>query len=140
MATAVQHLHSLNVLHRDIKPENILLGDDGEVKLADFGWSVVCSKGRRNTICGTLDYLAPEMLSGGGYDHRVDIWSLGVLCYELLFGKPPFEHQNLSQASNLVKTTNFSFPEKPSVCQEAQDLIRKVSFLLSHSRSSVRFS
>lgn len=83
-------MHNKNVIHRDIKPEN-LLNSDGVVKLTDFGWSSHCPQDRRKTMCGTLDYLPPEMISNSHYDHTIDIWSVGILAYEFLTGSPPFE-------------------------------------------------
>jgi serine/threonine protein kinase len=73
----------LNIIHRDIKPENILISKDDELKLADFGWSNFNhGQNKRETYCGTLDYLAPEMVDKSHlHDYRVDIWSLGVLIY-----------------------------------------------------------
>ncbi|XP_075757277.1 aurora kinase A isoform X2 [Pelodiscus sinensis] len=91
LADALSYCHSKRVIHRDIKPENLLLGSNGELKIADFGWSVHAPSSRRTTLCGTLDYLPPEMIEGRTHDEKVDLWSLGVLCYEFLVGKPPFE-------------------------------------------------
>jgi aurora kinase len=99
MAEALRYMHNKNIMHRDIKPENILLGLHHEIKLADFGYSVHSESGFRSTVCGTLDYLSPEvaviMLKPGKskefYTKAIDQWSLGVLTYELLVGKPPFE-------------------------------------------------
>ncbi|KAF5900807.1 aurora kinase B-like, partial [Clarias magur] len=91
LADALYYCHSKKVIHRDIKPENLLLGANGELKIADFGWSVHTPSSRRSTLCGTLDYLPPEMIEGKTHDERVDLWSLGVLCYEFLVGNPPFE-------------------------------------------------
>ncbi|MEQ2171884.1 hypothetical protein GOODEAATRI_015154, partial [Goodea atripinnis] len=91
LADALHYCHTKNVIHRDIKPENLLLGGNGELKIADFGWSVHTPSSRRSTLCGTLDYLPPEMIEGKTHDEKVDLWSLGVLCYEFLVGKPPFE-------------------------------------------------
>ncbi|KAJ4927441.1 hypothetical protein JOQ06_015169, partial [Pogonophryne albipinna] len=91
LADALNYCHSKKVIHRDIKPENLLLGANGELKIADFGWSVHTPSSRRSTLCGTLDYLPPEMIEGKTHDEKVDLWSLGVLCYEFLVGKPPFE-------------------------------------------------
>lgn len=90
---AVEYLHSKKppIIHRDIKPENLIFDNNGRVKLADFGWSNVLNENKlRQTYCGTLDYLAPEMIQETGHDVQLDIWSLGVLIYELLTGRAPF--------------------------------------------------
>ena len=90
LADALKYCHSKNVIHRDIKPENLLMGLKGELKIADFGWSVHAPSSKRQTLCGTLDYLPPEMITGSHHDASVDLWALGILCYEFLVGKPPF--------------------------------------------------
>uniref|UniRef100_A0A182SKA8 Aurora kinase n=1 Tax=Anopheles maculatus TaxID=74869 RepID=A0A182SKA8_9DIPT len=89
LVSALIYLHERNVIHRDIKPENLLLGHGGELKIADFGWSVHEPTSSRTTLCGTLDYLSPEMVQGQPHTKTVDLWSLGVLAYELLCGKAP---------------------------------------------------
>lgn len=94
MADALAYLHSKHVIHRDIKPENLLLGINGELKIGDFGWSVHAPGNRRMTLCGTLDYLPPEMVEGREHNEKVDYWALGVLTYEFLIGNPPFEDRN----------------------------------------------
>ncbi len=91
MADALSYLHSKHVIHRDIKPENLLLGINGELKIGDFGWSVHAPGNRRKTLCGTLDYLPPEMVEGKEHSEKVDYWALGVLTYEFICGAPPFE-------------------------------------------------
>ena len=94
---ALEYLHSRvpPVIHRDIKPENILLdkeGREGRVKLADFGWSNFFNSERtRMTYCGTVEYLAPEMINQQGHTTKLDIWNLGVLMFELLTGQAPFQ-------------------------------------------------
>ncbi len=91
LAAALKYCHEHKVIHRDIKPENLLLDMKGDLKIADFGWSVHAPSSRRATMCGTLDYLPPEMVENESHDENVDLWSLGILCYEFLVGKPPFE-------------------------------------------------
>jgi serine/threonine protein kinase len=87
---AVEYMHNQNppIIHRDIKPENILYSG-GHLKLADFGWSNLKDK-VRTTFCGTPEYLAPEMLLEKGHNEKLDVWTLGVLLYEMLVGKAPF--------------------------------------------------
>lgn len=87
---ALIYLHSQKpaIIHRDLKPENILLSDN-KCKIADFGWSNITDE-FRNTFCGTPDYLAPEMIIGTGHDEKLDVWTVGVMMYELIEGNPPF--------------------------------------------------
>ncbi|XP_013919770.1 PREDICTED: aurora kinase A [Thamnophis sirtalis] len=127
LADALLYCHSKRVIHRDIKPENLLLGSNGELKIADFGWSVHAPSSRRSTICGTLDYLPPEMIEGRTHDETVDLWSLGVLCYEFLVGKPPFEAETYQDTYRAISRVEYRFP--PFVTEGAQDLISK---LLKH--------
>ena len=83
-AIGIDYLHKKNILHRDLKPENLLLDVNKNIKVCDFGWSAEFSGSKRQTYCGTIDYMSPEMVKGLPYDHSVDIWSLGVLLFELL--------------------------------------------------------
>jgi aurora kinase A len=122
IADALRYCHSKKVIHRDIKPENLLLGINGEIKIADFGWSVHSPSSRRDTLCGTLDYLPPEMVQGMPHDEKVDLWSLGVLCYECLVGKPPFEAATFEETYRRIGRADYSFPSH--VSDGARDLIR----------------
>ncbi|GCB62111.1 aurora kinase C-like isoform X1 [Scyliorhinus torazame] len=128
LADALVYCHSKKVIHRDIKPENLLLGANGELKIADFGWSVHAPASRRATLCGTLDYLPPEMIEGKMHDEKVDLWSLGVLCYEFLVGQPPFEAADRQETFRRISKVDFKFP--PFVTEGAKDLIIK---LLKHN-------
>lgn len=103
MIQALKYLHEKNIIHRDIKPENILLSIDDEIKLTDFGWSIHVSdrNKRRQTYCGTPDYICPEIAYKKDYDFRLDLWCLGVLTFELNAGEPPF--QNALDKRDLVR-------------------------------------
>lgn len=99
------HLHSLRIAHRDLKPENILLfGKDLRAKIGDFGWCVELSedKPHRLTFCGTLDYVAPEMLRGEPHNTAVDLWALGVLLHEMLLAKAPFTGSCQKETMDLI--------------------------------------
>ena len=124
LAGALQYCHKKHVIHRDIKPENLLLDMKGEVKIADFGWSVHAPNKRRTTLCGTLDYLPPEMILGQEHDQMVDVWSLGVLMYEFLVGSPPFEAQGHHETYKKISKVDIKWPSQVSA--EARDLISKL--------------
>lgn len=90
----IDFLHKNSIIHRDLKPENLLIDKNKRIKLCDFGWSAVNDETARYTFCGTVDYMAPEMILGHAYNYSVDIWSLGVLLYEILHGEPPYKGGN----------------------------------------------
>jgi aurora kinase len=89
MGEAIAYLHTRHVAHRDLKPENVLIGEDGALKLADFGWAVLVPPHQpsRMTMCGTPEYLSPEMVAGSGHGLPVDLWALGIMMYEFLVGR-----------------------------------------------------
>ena len=126
LALALDYCHKKHVIHRDIKPENLLIGAHSEIKIADFGWSVHAPTSRRNTLCGTLDYLPPEMVEGREHDEKVDIWSLGVLLFEFLYGCPPFEAEGHGATYRRISRVDLRFPLRPAVSDNAKDLIRKL--------------
>jgi len=124
LSRALDYCHKKNVIHRDIKPENLLVGENNQLKIADFGWSVHAPNARRQTLCGTLDYLPPEMVEGKEHDSNVDLWSLGVLAYEFIVGSPPFEAQGHTETYRRITRVQMTFPDH--VSPEARDLISKL--------------
>ena len=130
ICSAISLLHSNNIIHRDIKPENILLNDKGECKLCDFGCCNENMIGNRNTFCGTYEYMAPEILKENSYNSAVDIWSLGVLLYEMTHGFTPFNIRRNGGKKNdevikMIMRGQLEFSSK-ILSEEGKDLIRKM--------------
>jgi len=130
-AEGLMYLHANNVVHRDIKPENLLVNHENVLKIADFGWCAV-SNTLRTTFCGTLDYLAPEMIQARGHDYTLDVWSAGVLLYEMVVGRPPFQSTNHGQLISKILKLELSFPS--IVPQTLQDLVRQLLKTEPHER------
>lgn len=126
LASAIHYCHTKNVIHRDIKPENILIGYNGEMKLSDFGWSVHATS-RRTTMCGTPEYIPPEMWIYKEHDRTFDAWALGVLLYEFLTGRTPFCADSKQQTESLVKSfKRVRWPRDLDICDEAKDLVAQL--------------
>ena len=133
VASAIYFLHKHGYIHRDIKPENILIDDNFDIKLCDFGWCVSIEKGERTTFCGTYEYMAPEMVNDEFYDMGIDIWSLGVLLYEMIHGYSPFRaHNNFvqdaksAQVEIFVNIKNNKYTIDKEMSEECVDLIAKL--------------
>ena len=127
----LEYLHEQQggVAYRDLKPENLLLDAEGHVKLVDFGFAK--RLGHRNdrpvetyTLCGTPEYLAPEVIQNKGHTTAVDWWALGILIYEFLTGYPPFWHQNPIEIYKQILEKPVLFPAEPIVSPNARDIIR----------------
>ena len=136
--SALQYLHSFKppIIHRDIKPENLLLNNGGRVLLADFGWSNFSDGDVRKTFCGTPEYIAPEMLLKKGHDTRVDIWSIGVLMFELLAGYSPFVAKSNQDLYQNIRRLKIQWPkDMPPL---AKNLIGKILKLNPLDRPSLQ--
>ena len=124
---AVYYLHNMIpiVIHRDIKPENVLLDEENNAYLTDFGWSnYIINNRRRNTICGTPIYYSPEMVEDIPYDERVDIWSIGILLFELSTGKIPFGGNSVEMVKNNISKLNISWPY--NIDNDVKDLCNQI--------------
>eukprot|EP00123_Amoebidium_parasiticum_P011290 comp20628_c1_seq2/m.26684 comp20628_c1_seq2/g.26684 ORF comp20628_c1_seq2/g.26684 comp20628_c1_seq2/m.26684 type:complete len:416 (-) comp20628_c1_seq2:18-1265(-) len=112
MALALGHLHSLGIIYRDLKPENILLDAEGHVVLTDFGLSkeAIIGNGRTNTFCGTIEYMAPEILLQQGHNQAVDWWSLGALLHDILIGEPPFTGSSRKHTMEKILRAKLNLP------------------------------
>ena len=127
VVNAVYYLHNNNIIHRDIKPENILIGNDNKIKLCDFGWAKELTLENRSTFCGTVEYMAPEIVGSENYDYSVDIWSLGILLYELLYGHSPFKASNTKNVILNIKTHELIYDDQnKKISKACKDLIQKL--------------
>jgi len=123
------YLHENKIIHRDLKLGNVFLNDNMEVKIGDFGLAtkVDYDGERKRTLCGTPNYIAPEVLGKKGHSYEVDVWSLGCILYTLLVGKPPFETQTLKDTYTRIKKNEYHIPSR--VGPLARNLIQR---LLQH--------
>nr|CAB3500909.1 unnamed protein product [Digitaria exilis] len=111
IVSAVAHLHANGIMHRDLKPENILLDADGHAMLTDFGVAKEFDENTRsNSMCGTVEYMAPEIVQGRGHDKAADWWSVGVLLFEMLTGKPPFIGGNRDKIQQKIVKEKIKLP------------------------------
>ncbi|KAM8810024.1 cGMP-dependent protein kinase 1-like [Eudromia elegans] len=125
---ALEYLHGHGVVYRDLKPENLMLDQQGYVKLVDFGLAKELARGEKTfSLCGTPQYLAPEVLRQEGHDFAVDFWALGVLVYEMLVGRPPFHGADPQSVYSRILDGVFSFPAflSDAACSLVSKLCRR---------------
>ena len=132
ISNALHFLHTQrNLIHRDLKPGNVVIGQDGAVKLSDFGVSRVLESGAKGqTFVGTVGYMSPERLQGGAYSHKADIWSLGIIAVECALGQHPYTRADgppppLFEIMQRVVFEDVPLPAHSGLSEACEDLIRK---------------
>jgi len=113
LVLALEHLHANQVIHRDLKPENILISSTGHVILTDFGLAkeqVEADDAGASTFCGTIEYMAPEMIKGEKYGKSADFWSTGILLFDMLNGNPPYRNKNKKKLQDEICTKKINMP------------------------------
>uniref|UniRef100_A0A8C2D885 Ribosomal protein S6 kinase n=1 Tax=Cyprinus carpio TaxID=7962 RepID=A0A8C2D885_CYPCA len=124
LALALDHLHSLGIIYRDLKPENILLDEEGHIKVTDFGLSkeAIDHDKRAYSFCGTIEYMAPEVVNRRGHTQSADWWSFGILMFEMLTGSLPFQGKDRKETMALILKAKLGMPQFLS--PEVQSLLR----------------
>lgn len=128
LVDSVMFMHDCNVIHRDLKLGNLFLSKTMNIKVGDFGLAcrVDSTDEKRKTICGTPNYIAPEVIEGNkekrGHSFEVDIWSMGVICFTMLVGKPPYESKDVKSTYKRILNNEYSFPSG-KVSQDGRALI-----------------
>jgi serine/threonine protein kinase len=126
---AIRYMHENNVIHRDLKLGNLFLDKLVNIKVGDLGLAsrLETSDEKRKTICGTPNYIAPEVIEGDkekrGQSFEVDIWSMGVIVYTCLVGKPPYESKDVKATYQRILANDYKFPSEVQISQQAKDLI-----------------
>ena len=138
---AIEYLHSRNIIHRDIKLSNVLLSDKMEVKLCDFGLAIENRGENNKTICGTPNYIAPEILNhknNCNYSFEIDIWAFGIILYSLFFHKTPFEAPGKGKTKKNIQNVIYTFPSNNTVDENAKDLIRQIFVKDPNDRPTIK--
>ncbi|WWD22337.1 hypothetical protein CI109_106828 [Kwoniella shandongensis] len=130
LIAACQYMHQTNVIHRDLKLGNLFLDVNMDIKVGDLGLAALIEKpgDRKKTICGTPNYIAPEVLfdTANGHSFEVDIWSVGVILYTLLIGRPPFQTKDVKAIYKRIRENRYEFPQDKEISSSAQELIMTI--------------
>lgn len=131
------YLHSMNIMYRDLKPENVLIDEEGNIVLADFGISKTLDHGSKTrSFVGTPEYVSPEVILEQGHDKSVDVWSFGILLYEMAIGLPPFYSKNKNEMLKWIVKANPKFPRSVQISDVLKDLILAVNLKVLKKKSN----
>jgi len=131
---ALSHMHERQIVYRDLKPENVLFDKDGYCVIVDLGFAKMTSGGKTYTLCGTPAYIAPEVILQRGHDKSCDLWSLGVVIYELLVGITPFHSKTKDEIRMFKKICKGKFTSEKITSGEGRDLVLKLLTLKANER------
>lgn len=135
LVNGVEYIHSQNIIHRDLKLGNLFLTNSMSVKIGDFGLATRLGQEKKGTICGTPNYISPEVLQKEGHGFPADVWALGCVMYALLVGQPPFETSTLKETYSRIADNHYSVPD--NISTSASSLIRKLLHPNPKSRPTV---
>jgi serine/threonine protein kinase len=127
LVEGLKYMHDQHIIHRDLKLRNLFLTEDMQVKIGDFGLAARVEGTKRRTICGTPNYMSPEILNvKEGHSYETDIWSVGIIMYVLIIGRPPFQAPSPKLIYSRIKTGIYVFPKDSQISSTAKDLIGKL--------------
>lgn len=137
LVAALEHLFENKIMHRDLKPKNILVSDDDTLKIADFGFAKYVQTDLSQTICGSPLYMAPEILNSSPYASNSDLWSVGIVLYEMISGKPPYFAKNMEELKkNIHEVSQFEMIDSLKVSYSCKELLFQLLDINKSSRLS----
>ncbi|KLO13656.1 kinase-like protein [Schizopora paradoxa] len=134
LVIGLSFMHTAGFVHRDLKPDNCLITADGRLKIADFGLAMTLAYGKPSSNCGTPGYIAPEVYERKPYGFEVDMWSLGCIIFEMLFGYVPYDHKDYNEIGYLTCHTDFAFPSDLVLSEAAEHFVRNLLSKVPHRR------
>lgn len=136
----IEYLQVQKIIHRDLKLGNLFLAENMVIKIGDFGLATKIDfyGEKKKTICGTPNYIAPEILESKGHSYEVDIWSFGVIVYTLIYGRPPFESKDVKDTYKKIKECTFTFPDNVNSSSQLKYLVSSILQKDIHKRPTIR--
>jgi len=127
LVNGLKYLYEMKIIHRDLKPQNIMITKDNIIKISDFGFARYFESNKMlNTLCGTPLYMAPEIICDNNYNNKSDLWSIGIILYEIIFGIRPYNGNNLTNLMKCINTSEINFPKKINISNDCKNLIKSL--------------